>query len=257
MRPVTSLPLSIRTLLPSGLDAAALQRTQPHAIHSNHASWAIRSSHNLTNRYKVLETDIRPIEIRAQVANGMIYNASSAAQPENELSSADIEMETMNRGGSKSILRPKPRMFHGILIPVKPPPPESDGLFVISVLGKYTYVSLSDCCMSSCTVCVYDLYATALEEYEDGITEAREGLVSKNVPLKDWPIELLTGKDRETRLEKERARLSEGSLDLGRRLGVTGESEKEKQMAVIIGAFVQLEQSLREKKRKEQLDATS
>ncbi|KAG8810846.1 hypothetical protein FRC17_002735 [Serendipita sp. 399] len=140
-------------------------------------------------------------------------------------------MEEMNLGGSKSILRPKPRLFKGVLIPIKPPPPASD-------------------------VCVYDLYATALEEYEEALSKARSELTSKGIPSLEWPIDVLTEKDREKRLEADQQRQrSEGGVDAGRRLGVTGDSERERQMAVIIGAFVKFEQSLREKRKAEKAQA--
>lgn len=106
--------------------------------------------------------------------------------------------------------------------------------------------------MSSCTVCVYDLYAQALEDYDDGLSEAREKLIAKGISPDEWPTEILTGSDREKRLEEERRR-SEGGMDAGRRMGVVGDSERERQMAVVIGAFVKFEQEMREKRRREKL----
>lgn len=102
--------------------------------------------------------------------------------------------------------------------------------------------------MSSCAVCVYDLYATALEDYEEDLVKARNDLTARGVPSDEWPIEVLTKEDRTKRLEERR---SEGGVEAGRRMGVTGESERDRQMAVIIGAFVKFEQSLREKRRTE------
>ena len=107
--------------------------------------------------------------------------------------------------------------------------------------------------MSSCTVCVYDLYATALEDYQESQERARSELSAKGIPQSDWPTDVLTDADRKQRLLEEREQTSEGGLDAGRRMGVTGESEHEKQMAVIIGAFVKFEQSLREKRRTEKV----
>lgn len=108
-----------------------------------------------------------------------------------------------------------------------------------------------ECCMSSCTVCVYDLYAQALEDYDEGLSKAREQLMAKGISPNEWPIEVLTKSDQEKRLEEEKRRRSEGGVDAGRRMGVVGESEHERQMAVIIGAFVKFEQELREKRRRE------
>jgi hypothetical protein len=107
--------------------------------------------------------------------------------------------------------------------------------------------------MSSCTVCVYDLYAQALEDYNDGLSKAREELTAKAIQTNEWPIEVLTESDREERMEGENRRRSEGGVDAGRRMGVVGESEHERQMAVIVGAFVKFEQELREKRKREKL----
>ncbi|CCA71020.1 hypothetical protein PIIN_04954 [Serendipita indica DSM 11827] len=217
----------------------------------NSLQWPVqqrRHAHNLSQRFKALETKIRPAEMRDRIASGEVYrqvgldgSLTSKAQPpaieleDSEQAERGPEMELFNKGGSKSILRPKPRLFKGVLIPIKPPPPASD-----------------ECCMSSCAVCVYDLYATALEDYQESMERARNELSAKGVPQSDWPTDVLTDADRERRLQEERERQkSEGGLDAGRRMGVTGESEHDKQMAVIIGAFVKFEQSLREKRRAE------
>lgn len=101
--------------------------------------------------------------------------------------------------------------------------------------------------MSSCAICVYDLYAAALEEHQDAMATAREQLTAGNIPKSEWPIEVLSKEDRELRRNEERM----GGVEIGRSLGVTGESEKDKQMAVVIGAFVEFEKMLREKKKRE------
>lgn len=107
--------------------------------------------------------------------------------------------------------------------------------------------------MSSCVVCVYDLYATALEDYQDDLVRARNDLTVKAVPASEWPLDVLTEDDRTKRLEQQQKHEIEGGVAAGRRVGVTGESEHERQMAVIIGAFVKFEQSLREKRRAEKM----
>jgi hypothetical protein len=108
--------------------------------------------------------------------------------------------------------------------------------------------------MSSCTVCVYDLYATALEEYDEAQAKAREELTAKKIPSEEWPMDVLTSADRKRRQQEiEKQQRAEGGVDAGRRFGVTGESERERQMAVIIGAFVKFEQSLKEKRKAERL----
>ena len=104
--------------------------------------------------------------------------------------------------------------------------------------------------MSSCAICVYDLYATALEEHQDAMVTAREQLIAKDIPKSEWPIEVLSKEDRELRRDEEQR----SGVEIGRGLGVTGESEKERQMAVVIGAFVEFEKALREKKREKGKD---
>jgi len=190
----------------------------------------LRCSHNLSNRYKTLEAKIRPSEVQRRVAAD-----SKPQQVAPEIEAQAPEMEKLHKGGSKSVLRPKPRSLKGVLIPIKPPPPASD-----------------ECCMSSCTVCVYDLYATALEDYQDDLVKARNALTVKGVPVNEWPLDVLSEDDRTKRLEQQKHK-AEGGVDAGRRMGVTGESERERQMAVIIGAFVKFEQSLREKRRAEKM----
>ncbi len=82
----------------------------------------------LSSSYNTLDTDIRPSYLQSQVVSGGIYQLSSGDETTPEAAvQLDTEMEIMNRGGSKSILRPKPRLFRGIRIPVKPSPPASDG----------------------------------------------------------------------------------------------------------------------------------
>ena len=106
--------------------------------------------------------------------------------------------------------------------------------------------------MSSCAVCVYDLYATALEDYEETLTQARSQLFAQSIPPEEWPTEVLSEADRKKREEEQRAiQASEGGVEAGRRIGITGESDHERQMAVIIGAFVKFEQVLKEKRKAE------
>ena len=74
---------------------------------------------------------------------------------------------------------------------------------------------------------------------------AREQLTAKGTPKSEWPIEVLSKEDQKLRRDEGRR----GGVEIGRSLGVTGESEKDQQMAVVIGAFVEFEKALREKKR--------
>lgn len=110
--------------------------------------------------------------------------------------------------------------------------------------------------MSSCAVCVYDLYATALEDYEDGLVEARDELTAKGVPTVEWPLDVLTEADRNQRLEERKREQSEGGVESGRRYGVTGDSDRERQMAVVVGAFVKFERELHERRKAERLSGS-
>lgn len=89
----------------------------------------IRKAHNLSDRFRILENNLRP---HKQIPKGVIISAGPDDIPQSptksvEAASKATEMEVLNKGGSKSILRLKPRTFKGVLIPVKPPPPASDG----------------------------------------------------------------------------------------------------------------------------------
>jgi hypothetical protein len=148
----SSIPNSLRLLLleQSSLSSSIIHRTQvarqwrdfQHLQSLRYGQ--SRHSHNLSNRYKVLETKIRPKDIQEKVAAGGIYPVPGPdgvpipnkpvievqTSPVPGTGSGDVEkveMEVLQRGGSKSILRPKPRLFKGVLIPIKPPPPASDG----------------------------------------------------------------------------------------------------------------------------------
>jgi hypothetical protein len=97
-----------------------------------------RKAHNLSDRFRTLENKIRS---RTQSPNGVIAGVtpvdgapdiSQSPTKSVEAASEAPEMEVLNKGGSKSILRPKPRTFKGVLIPLKPPPPAPDGTLLTS-----------------------------------------------------------------------------------------------------------------------------
>lgn len=100
-----------------------------------------RKEHNLSHRYKSLESSLRPEHLRKQVEEETERPLASGEQvissePSPELfldaGVSPLQMErTMIKG--KSILRPKSIIFHGIPIPPKPPPPASDGMFPFKV----------------------------------------------------------------------------------------------------------------------------
>ena len=90
----------------------------------------IRKAHNLSDRFRNLEKSLRPhiqIPNDAIAGTGPVEDISQPLTKSVGAVSEATEMEVLNEGGSKSILRPKPRTFKGVLIPVKPPPPASDG----------------------------------------------------------------------------------------------------------------------------------
>jgi hypothetical protein len=111
-----------------------------------HPSWCfwthIRGAHNLSGRYKSLESNVRPEYLCKQVEGGI---ERPLAPGEGSLSSGPsqeyffdtgvsaLQMERISIKG-KSILRPKPIIFYGIPIPPKPPPPASDGMSLFKVV---------------------------------------------------------------------------------------------------------------------------
>lgn len=102
-----------------------------------------RGVHDLGNRYKYLESNTRPERLREQVAE---ERERPPAPREPHISSEPSQRPFLDKGVSalqieritikgKSVLRPKPIMFHGISIPPKPPPPASDGMFLSTPSG--------------------------------------------------------------------------------------------------------------------------
>lgn len=74
-------------------------------------------------------------------------------------------------------------VFHGVTIPTRPKPPESD-----------------ECCMSGCARCVYDLYTEDLQDFHKDMQHARSAvlaLLRKASSVRtanstfEWPVELL------------------------------------------------------------------
>ena len=101
-----------------------------------------RGPHNLSSRYKSLESNIRPEylrkhaeeEIEHPLASGEEYLPSAFSQkPFLDTGVSALQMERITIRG-KSILRPKSIPFHGISIPPNPPPPASDGMFPFKVV---------------------------------------------------------------------------------------------------------------------------
>jgi len=94
-----------------------------------------RGAHNLSSRYTSLESNVRPEHSRKQVEEEKEQSISSEPSQNASLDTgvSPLQMERIMIKG-KSILRPKPIIFHGMPIPPKPPPPASDGMFPFKVV---------------------------------------------------------------------------------------------------------------------------
>ncbi|KAF9039301.1 hypothetical protein BJ165DRAFT_1352071 [Panaeolus papilionaceus] len=84
-------------------------------------------------------------------------------------------------------------LFHGLEIPKEPIPPTDEGMD-------------SECCMSGCAVCVYDLHEEAVEAYRSAVSSVIAKLTTKGVPSTQWPASLQkhnkpTAKSTESRKE--------------------------------------------------------
>jgi hypothetical protein len=47
--------------------------------------------------------------------------------------------------------------------------------------------ALTECCMSGCAFCVYDLYQESLDAYKTAVASVRASLTSMGVPMEQWP----------------------------------------------------------------------
>jgi hypothetical protein len=61
----------------------------------------------------------------------------------------------------------------------------------------------SECCMSGCAVCVYDLYEESMDAYKDAVVAFCSSLTSLGIPKSEWPprirgqVSLPTGQDKQ------------------------------------------------------------
>ena len=98
--------------------------------------------------------------------------------------------------------------------------------------------------MSSCAVCIYDLYATSLEEYDHQLASARETLTERGVPRTEWPEGFWTEDERKA-----------GGIEGGKGGGRKAKSQAadpdflEARANVVVKAFIEFERSKREKRR--------
>ena len=83
------------------------------------------------------------------------------------------------------------RIFRGFVVPEPPKPPADDGTFqYMSFLGHAFILSQSECCMSGCAVCVYDLYDEARQDYMQAMDKLRTELTKLGVPKSQWPADV-------------------------------------------------------------------
>jgi len=53
--------------------------------------------------------------------------------------------------------------------------------------------------MSNCAICVYDLYAESLKEYQESIVALRATLSSLNIPQSEWPPSVRADSDSDSK----------------------------------------------------------
>lgn len=89
---------------------------------------------------------------------------------------------------------------------------------------------MSECCMSGCVNCVYNVYADDLEFYTTALSSAREALLRAGTPEKEWPeaVKVVGAKGAKGMEQGEKAKMEEG-------------------MDPVMAAFLALEGKLRKK----------
>ena len=167
-----------------------------------------RGGRNLTERYRALERALRGKEAfaRGKELAHHVPIISISVQDENS------RKETLET-------------FHGFVVPQEPKPPADDGAFLLNDPYPDILINhITECCMSGCAVCVYDLYEESLVSYEDSIAALRKSLGALGIPPNTWPLNVRPD------IEKS-----------------TPESRK----GVILNAFEEMERKLKEKKEEE------
>ncbi|TFK65131.1 hypothetical protein BDN72DRAFT_746944, partial [Pluteus cervinus] len=115
---------------------------------------------NLTERYKRLERSVRGKEALARF---------------NSTLSSDSMRSIPGNSAAASLSSTKAMYFRGFEIPQEPHPPQSD-----------------ECCMSSCAICVYDLYDESMSAYKSALSHLRISLRDAGVPESEWPASIQT-----------------------------------------------------------------
>jgi hypothetical protein len=160
-----------------------------------------RGGQNLSERFRRLEKSLRG-------KGALSQNLDTPHTSEGEIAA-----------GSPSLK--KAEMFRGFRVPLKPIPPADDG----SLLNSCSLVlplifGGTECCMSGCAVCVYDLYEESLDAYREKLDAIRTSLSLLNIPESEWPEHM-------------------------RSAGGTGGAAKRKD--VILNAFEEMERALKAK----------
>jgi len=168
-----------------------------------------RGGRNLSERYRALERALRGKEAFARGKGELAHHVPVISISVEDTNSKKESVET----------------FHGFVVPQEPKPPADDGVFPVNNPYPDILINhITECCMSGCAVCVYDLYEESLASYEDSIITLRKSLGALGIPQKMWPLNV--------RPDVEKS---------------TPESRKE----VILNAFEEMERKLKEKKGEE------
>ncbi|KAH9939869.1 oxidoreductase-like protein [Amylocystis lapponica] len=191
-RSLTAFPASS----PSPSSSASVPRihtSDPSSVVAiQQQKYPTRGGQNLSARYRRLERSLR---------GKKAYGARITELAEDAQDIADAHPETPHAASKP---RAGANMFMGFVIPQEPRAPESD-----------------ECCMSGCAICVYDLYADALEDYKRSVDMLRTGLSARHIPEEVWPPQI--------------------------RQGTAQDEKKTSTRNVSMDAFEALERSLREK----------
>jgi hypothetical protein len=185
--------LTSRAIPVAVADHARARTPLTHALPKNRFKSPGRGGRDLGNRYRILERSLR----------GKISLASPPT--------------TSAIPRSRPALSKVP-MFRGFVVPIQPPPPQSDGTSVRRWLFADVVFTISECCMSGCAICVYDLYEESLAAYNESVGVLRKKLIAMNVPEHQWPEHIQTNR-----------------------------AQPEKPANVVMSAFEEMERRLKEK----------
>jgi len=168
-----------------------------------------RGGRNLYERYRALERALRGKEAFARGKGELAHHVPVISISVEDTNPKKESVET----------------FHGFVVPQEPKPPADDGVLPLNNPYPDIFINhTTECCMSGCTVCVYDLYEESLASYEDSIAALRKSLGALGIPPDMWPPNV--------RPDVEKS---------------TPESRK----GVILNAFEEMERKLKEKKGEE------